>query len=133
MGSLVSGNLLTSSKGKETIFVSIENSVEFSSRYMLICLAVPIPGPRALSFLSRALLWHNRPVDVTHLVTLVLLTSLYLPNFHHIFFLQLQEVREALWFSHLLFLRLPKQLTKVSQSLTPVDGELYWFSKTQLK
>ena len=63
---------------KETIFVSIENSVEFSSRYMLTCLAVPIPGPRALSFLSRALLWRNRPVDVTRLVTLVLLTSLYL-------------------------------------------------------
>lgn len=78
MGSSVSGRLLSSSKGKETAFVSIENSMEFSSRYKHTCPDVPIAGPRALFFPSRALLWHKTPVDVTHVVILVPLTSLYL-------------------------------------------------------
>lgn len=56
MGSLISGRLLSSSTEKETVFVSIENSMEFSLRYMLICPDLPSPGPRVLPSLTRALL-----------------------------------------------------------------------------
>lgn len=76
---------------------------------------------RLISLPIRALLWHNRHVDIKRL--LVLLISLHLWFSSHSL-LQYQEIREALWFSHFLFLRLPKQLTKGSRSLTPMRSLL---------
>lgn len=90
MQSSVNGGLFASDKRKETAFVSIENSMEFSLRYMLY---IPIPGLRAPFFLSQGTTLAKRPVDF--ICTCDFFASLALISSHS--FLQLQEIREALW------------------------------------